>query len=143
MKLPVMMIFGFWTFSVGMINSQDLYSHQWKDRLLLIFDSDQGSIRAQSQIEELLSDQEGLAERKIVVYQITPDFCRLPLEDEKWYPRDKLKSETKWNLSKFEIILMGLDGNIKLQRQEIVSLDELFGIIDSMPMRMHEMKKAE
>jgi hypothetical protein len=40
----------------------------------------------------------------------------------------------------FEIILIGLDGGIKLRKNDIVSREELFSIIDAMPMRRNEMR---
>ena len=40
----------------------------------------------------------------------------------------------------FEIILIGLDGRIKRQQTEILTEEDLFKIIDTMPMRKNEMK---
>ncbi|NNK75467.1 MAG: DUF4174 domain-containing protein, partial [Maribacter sp.] len=40
----------------------------------------------------------------------------------------------------FELVLIGLDGIIKLKRNEILTTDDLFSIIDSMPMRKYKLK---
>jgi hypothetical protein len=137
-KWTVLIIFGIWTF--GVINSQNLSSHQWKDRLLLIYDHDRNSLIMQSQLDELLSDQTGLTERKLIVYQMTPDSYRLPSRNERWHPLGEFNNQIDWNSSRFEVILVGLDGGIKVRRSEVIYLDELFDIIDSMPMRISEIK---
>ena len=38
----------------------------------------------------------------------------------------------------FEVILIGLDGYIKLQQNEVISAKNLFAIIDAMPMRKYK-----
>ena len=41
----------------------------------------------------------------------------------------------------FALILLGKDGGIKLKRNDRVKLDEIFALIDSMPMRKDEMRQ--
>ena len=41
----------------------------------------------------------------------------------------------------FTLILLGKDGSIKLKRNDRVKLDEIFTLIDSMPMRKEEMRQ--
>ena len=43
------------------------------------------------------------------------------------------------NSNNFEVILIGLDGSIKLRQENILLKEDLFRIIDSMPMRISEM----
>ena len=38
------------------------------------------------------------------------------------------------------MILIGLDGGVKLRQTEMISLDKLFTLIDGMPMRRREIK---
>lgn len=40
----------------------------------------------------------------------------------------------------FEIILIGLDGGIKIQQTKILTKEHLFNTIDAMPMRKNEME---
>jgi hypothetical protein len=40
----------------------------------------------------------------------------------------------------FEIILIGLDGSIKLKQTELLLTKDLFNIIDAMPIRKSELK---
>jgi len=39
----------------------------------------------------------------------------------------------------FQVLLIGKDGGVKLRSSEPVSMKDLFGLIDSMPMRQQEM----
>jgi hypothetical protein len=43
----------------------------------------------------------------------------------------------------FTVVLVGKDGGVKLKRADRVALGDIFGLIDSMPMRQHEMLKQE
>ncbi|GGE39525.1 hypothetical protein GCM10010832_19690 [Psychroflexus planctonicus] len=38
---------------------------------------------------------------------------------------------------------MGLDGSIKLRRNRAIEIDELFDLIDSMPMRKQEIQRQK
>ena len=41
----------------------------------------------------------------------------------------------------FEVILIGLDGGIKLQQTEVLKKEALFNIVDAMPMRRNELNR--
>lgn len=43
----------------------------------------------------------------------------------------------------FTVILIGKDGTEKLRRNEILPPDELFAIVDAMPMRKAEMRRKQ
>jgi hypothetical protein len=43
-------------------------------------------------------------------------------------------------IDEFEIILIGKDGGVKLRSKTPISLEELFSLIDAMPMRRQEMR---
>ena len=38
----------------------------------------------------------------------------------------------------FKLVLVGKDGGVKLEQDSVLSPDELFAVIDRMPMRMRE-----
>ena len=60
------------------------------------------------------------------------------------YSPDKKSSFDRYNVSAtaFTLILIGKDGTEKMRRSSPVFLDELYQLIDGMPMRKIEMKKA-
>ena len=79
------------------------------------------------QEEILQADVAGLIERYLIVSVITP------VSDKTRY--DKLMQNRKG----FLFILIGKDGGEKLISEKPVILKQLFGLIDSMPMRRQEM----
>ena len=95
---------------------QDLGKHLWKDRLIIIQAPDLSNPNYKKQCAEFIGAEEGMTERKLVIYeQMNPN-------------------------NPFKISLIGLDGGIKLVQTEVLKKEELFGVIDAMPMRMQEMK---
>lgn len=121
--------------------SQDLSSHQWEDRLVLILTDDTSSTIYQEQTEELYSDLNGLKDRKLVIYTVLPNqFKRDDREKDGWIQSDDLYSEYKKSDESFEILLIGLDGGVKLRQSEFLLNEDLFGRIDRMPMRRNELR---
>lgn len=119
-------------------SAQDLSTHRWKNRLvLLVADSrDNPSLLQQEEILEVKSDE--VKERKLLTYTLLPDSVRL--EKKEWVNK-KLYKAYKRSTSGFEFILIGLDGGIKLRRNKPITTTELFRIIDSMPMRAAEIRR--
>jgi len=50
--------------------SQNIASHQWKNRVLLVLTDDTNATSFQNQIKELRAHTIGLADRKLIVYKI-------------------------------------------------------------------------
>ncbi|WP_372920515.1 DUF4174 domain-containing protein [Salegentibacter sp.] len=124
------------------VNAQDIKDFQWKNRLVLIIAEDKENQSFQKQLAELQKDQDGLKERKLIIYKILPGKFSKGLESETWENDSVLYQKYKTNASGFQVLLLGLDGGIKLDQSEIISLKKLFNTIDSMPMRQAEMRKT-
>jgi uncharacterized protein DUF4174 len=129
-------------FPMKNISGQSLDEHLWKDRVLLIFSSDFQSEKGRNQFTILNKDEEGLKDRKVVVYQITPEKMKkgAVLSDdsdfiEKMYQRFSISKDT------FMVVLIGLDGGEKLKQSALLTKEELFAIIDGMPMRRNELRR--
>ena len=58
-----------------------------------------------------------------------------------WQDSAKLYQRLNPSKSEFEVILFGLDGGIKLRSEVPVKCEDLFGVIDQMPMRKAEMNR--
>lgn len=124
------------------VNAQDLSSHQWKDRLVLILTKDFSNADYLKQLEELKVDPKALIERKLVIYQITPTGYKVGVdENDSWQQGADLYRQYKTIDSGFEVKLIGLDGGIKLGKNKFLSREKLFSSIDEMPMRQREIKK--
>ena len=122
------------------LNAQDLSKHQWKDRLILII-TEEKTEKFQQQITELQKHQQGLKERKLVVYKISPERYSTGFQEENWKSSTELYGKYKVKNSDFRVMLIGLDGGEKLEQTEVLSIEKLFNTIDSMPMRQAEMRK--
>lgn len=124
------------------LKAQDFSQHQWKDRVLLIHIAEVKEEHWKSQLAILAADPAGMAERKLVVYQIEHGYYRRG-----WEPQGdwrKLGSQTypsSTTKEGFEIVLIGLDGSVKLRQNELLSLVELYALIDGMPMRRAEVRR--
>lgn len=121
------------------IFSQNLKSHQWKDRVLLIIADSHDNIKLGDQIQELSKSKSGLLERKLVVYQVSPSSCIMGMD------KDKIISSTlykKYNADKksFKVILIGLDGGVKKEMTSVTKAKDIFTKIDQMPMRRQELR---
>ena len=121
--------------------AKDLTEHKWKNRLILVIANDPSENQFNLQLEELKKHLPGLADRKVVVYKILPDKYQLEnFKKDEWINSSDLYDDYKQSDSPFEVILIGLDGGVKLAKNRPVACEELFALIDSMPMRMRELK---
>ena len=120
---------------------QQISDYQWKYRLVILLTDSQDSQLYQLQLKDLKTDLQGLKERKILVITLTPNYQITGIDNEIEQKAvlnfKKLKKETNG----FEVILVGLDGYIKLQQSKLLTHQELFAQIDRMPMRRNEIKK--
>ncbi|MEO1261556.1 MAG: DUF4174 domain-containing protein [Bacteroidota bacterium] len=120
---------------------QSLEKHQWNNRLILILTQQPKNDILKKQLTSFRAAHAGMNERKLLVYQITPEKYRTGTEEAiNWQLSDKLFSKYKKGNNDFEILLIGLDGGIKLRQNKFLSTDQLFALIDSMPMRRAEMR---
>lgn len=104
-------------------SAQKLSDFRWENRIVLIFGDDQQAISKQK--ETFDAKKNGFEERDLKVF-INPETKEM----------QKLRNETG-----FEVILIGKDGGVKKRKTELMTTEELFGIIDSMPMRQSEMRR--
>ena len=133
-------------FSYFNFYGQNLEIHKWKHRIVIIKASEIDSNTSQKQLQEFRNSTRELIDRKIVMYKITGDkFQYIDYSNSKLNHSGKISETlTKRVLNKnikFEVLLIGLDGGIKLQQKKVLIKEKLFEIIDSMPMRQAELKK--
>lgn len=100
--------------------------YRWKNRVLLTF-GNPTSDKLRDQKAILATDPDGLEDRDLVILE--------PPQT------NTLAKRYKVDPKNFTVILVGKDGGEKLRQQEPVTLDQLFGLIDQMPMRQREMRR--
>ena len=122
--------------------SMDLNQFQWKHRLLFIFAPDEGDAFFQAMQSDISTQSDEISERDLVVFKI--------LENGPFY-QENIQIDTRTAAAirttfaaprgNFSCILVGKDGGIKLRQDSQVKLDEVFSLIDAMPMRREEMRQ--
>lgn len=118
-----------------------LSKHRWDHRLVIVSSQDSSNALVSRQLEMFHTSKAELKERKLFVYQVQGNT--VSTDDGAVDSQTAKEVLRKVKLSDFEVILIGLDGGVKRRYQEIVSTEELFALIDSMPMRMEEMRRKE
>jgi len=68
-------------------------------------------------------------------------FKRENRENQGWIQSSELFAEYKQSDKTFEIMLIGLDGGVKLRQSKFLSNEDLFARIDQMPMRRDELER--
>lgn len=104
----------------------DLSAYRWERRPVLVFAPAAEDPAYREQMEMLRAARAGLKERDIVV--LTDDD-----------PGALGRLRTGLALDGFTVMLVGKDGGVKLRADRPVAAEELFALIDRMPMRRREM----
>ena len=123
-------------------NTIDLTEYQWRNRLLLLFIPSLDGAGYATLKKDLSAHQEEVLDRDLLVFHIlrsgeTKLGNALLSENSGDYLREKFSVKC----GTFTVLLIGKDGSVKLRREEIVKLDEIFSLIDTMPMRQREMRE--
>jgi len=121
--------------------AQSVKNHKWQNRLLLVIADDTSNLNFQKQIEHLTENKEDLIERKLIIYKVFPNQYINGLESNMFVISNDLNKTYNPKSESFKVILIGLDGRVKLKQTEIISIEKLNGIIDEMPMRLQELHK--
>lgn len=149
MNLNIILICLFVIFSGFGLNASnaidtDLEDYRWKNRLVLIFATSPDSDSYLQQIEKMNSDKDGLQERDVLVFSLFQQGTSY-LNDKAISQESAERIIARYNSGQkeFRFILIGKDGGVKLDKEMIVSTGDLFGNIDSMPMRRQEMRSIQ
>jgi len=114
---------------------KQLEDFRWKNRLVLIFQND-------NEPKEVLSDSllKEIKERKIIYFFIGEGMKSNAEIDFSSTYREGLKNRYQMGKIKNSWVLIGLDGGIKMRKEEELDWSLVFKTIDSMPMRQSEIK---
>lgn len=124
----------------GSVADLDLDALRWKNRVLVLFSPSESDPLFQLQKQGLASSAQGVLDRELMILEIMEQGQsrtgnQLLSEKSVQAIRKRLGVET----GPFQVLLIGKDGGVKLRSREPVSTKDLFGLIDSMPMRQQEM----
>ena len=130
-------------FSMQSISAQampTLADYQWKKRLILLFAPQADYPLRQEQNELLRSDQPGLDDRDLLIFEVLPNEV-LSATSEEAESAEKLRERYRVNSEDYMVLLIGKDGSEKLRSDGLVTLNELYTLIDAMPVRREEMRR--
>jgi hypothetical protein len=136
--------------SVGFLRSAegrdvaDLKQYQWKNRLLLVFSLNSEEPAYQALGRELQEQAGGVRERDLLVFHVLEQGKSF-MNSREISPAEARALRQRFRIAPgaFMVVLVGKDGGVKLERAAKVTLADIFGLIDSMPMRQQEMQKQE
>jgi len=140
MKYLITLICCLTLLQMNKIYGQNLSKHQWENRLLVIKINDTCHHAYQAQLQQLIEAKKGLTERKLIIYHIKGREYKTGLQSETIWEKIETKQIQKKPAPDFEVILIGLDGRIKLRQSTVLTTEKLFSIIDAMPMRIREIQ---
>ena len=128
--------------------AQVLEDYLWKNRVLIVKTDQEDNQLYKTQLQELTRDKQGLIERKLVLFFKTDKALNIKDYSTSQQIEDTINVNDSDAIlqvlnSEFEVILIGLDGSIKLRQNQFLPLEELFRIIDSMPMRQSEIRSKK
>ena len=119
--------------------AQDLSALRWQNRIVILRADSNENESLRQQIAILKSNKKGLEERKLVVFQNTEGKTTNIHNNNEAVNLSQYILKTLQSMSgDFKLLLVGLDGMVKLRSEKTVSVTELFDVIDSMPMRQAE-----
>ena len=125
------------------LSAQDISKQKWKHRVLLIFTSEENAEEYKIQLSFLKNSEEGFKDRQLIIYEVLPNQYKSTLYKTKsnWKKEKQLYKKHMNFEDKFKVVLIGLDGKIKKIKNTPLTKQQLFGIIDAMPMRQSETQK--
>ena len=129
---------------IGGLNINAQTTKDEERRWLVLLSPEDEHPQLQKQIDAIQANQDAAIERKIGVIQITNQETKAifnsPIKN--FNLADSFQNlQTKD--SDFELVLIGLDNNTKLKRTKAIDADDLFKLIDRMPMRKAEIQQKK
>jgi len=129
---------------VSSLLASPLERYQWENRLVLIFSDQLNNEHLNRQLDAFKAETFERIDRDIIVFVILKDGVFKILKDNKM----RISTLKAQNLRKaygisvnknITNILIGKDGNKKGQYNQFVEPWRIYSLIDTMPMRRHEM----
>ncbi|NTV42481.1 MAG: DUF4174 domain-containing protein [Syntrophobacteraceae bacterium] len=120
----------------------DFEQFQWKNRLLFVFAPESTNPLFERLQREISTRKHEVDDRDLVIFEIL-ELGISKMNGTQLDPHTAPSLRKRFDISPktFTLILVGKDGGVKLKRNDHVKLEEIFRLIDSMPMRQDEMRQ--
>lgn len=128
-------------------NAQSLFTEslQWKNRVVLVFAPSTNSQDYNKQFNQYKNHKAAWEERDLVFYTILPDqIMNSDLQIVHNNKAEKLREQYDIESGQVTFVLLGKDGGVKLKEvNKHIENQQLFALIDGMPMRRREMRERK
>jgi hypothetical protein len=121
-------------------NGQHFTDYRWKSRLIVIKTTSKKDSLASQQLNRFKNLSKEIIERKLILFQVTNDSMTRYDEFITEVTIQKQRGKRAYKIARFEVLLIGLDGGIKSRFKEPVNAQQIFSIIDAMPMRQSQVE---
>jgi hypothetical protein len=120
----------------------NLSQFQWKKRLLFLFAPNRNHPLFDSLHSSLAAQKAEVADRDLVIFEIL-ESDPSSMNSKYLASEAAMSTRKRYNVNQgeFAVLLVGKDGGIKLNRQNETRLEDIFALIDSMPMRREEIRQ--
>ena len=124
--------------------SLDLSQFRWKNRLVFLFAPSREHPLFDKLHRSIAIQKDEIADRDLVIFEIL-DSEPSRMDTSPLDPQTAQYLREKFNVprNRFAVILVGKDGGVKLNRQDQTRLEDIFALIDAMPMRQEEMRQKK
>jgi hypothetical protein len=114
-------------------------AHAWASRPLVVYAPSAAAQELARQRQALEPVHDRLHERDIVLVEVVGEDVETLLGGRLNVKAADLRAYHKIDADAFAVVLVGKDGGVKLNSDHPVTPDQLFSLIDAMPMRRREM----
>ena len=109
--------------------------YKWDQQALILVTDDQNNPAYKGQIALLEKEVERLKQREILVFLVGPKYYRIGLDSKKRTASVDFYQHFNDPKEPFEILLVGLDGDIIMRENRIFTPQELYAMIDEATLR--------
>lgn len=117
---------------------------QWENRILIVIADSESDSLYRVQMQEFKGEENGFDERDLITFTVFRNG-KSRLDDSVLNESSAAAIIERYGSGStgFLCLLIGKDGGVKLEKESPVAVKEIFGLIDSMPMRQREMRQGK
>ena len=120
----------------------DLNAYRWHNRLVVVFAEKAATPAYQDVVQEIATVRNAFDDRDMVLISLfeqepgSAEDRPIPLAD-----ANRLRQKFEIATGSFRVYLIGKDGGVKKEGSSEIRMQDLFNLIDTMPMRRNEMRR--
>ncbi|MGI9435058.1 MAG: DUF4174 domain-containing protein [Geminicoccaceae bacterium] len=116
----------------------DIYN--WQNRIVVVIADAHTTEQLAEQHRMLLADPDGLQDRDLIIVTVERELVQVDGVENTSIRADHLRDALNVPDQGYSTLLIGKDGGVKLRSRQPVRTEDLFALIDGMPMRQREMR---